>query len=68
MAVLGAIPPSPPFFHSQQILSPQLAQRVDILGAPFLIHLGYMDTLVHFGHFSLSLLEISEIDSWVVAN
>ena len=30
--------------------------------------LGYMDTLVHFGRFSLAPLGKAEIDSWLVAN
>ena len=33
-----------------------------------LIFLGYMDTLVHFGHFSLAMLGKAKIDSWLVAN
>lgn len=43
--------------------------RQGSLSAPVpLRFLGYMDTLVHFGRFSLAVLIKTKIDSWLVAN
>lgn len=76
--VLGPLPaqtlpwPRSAALYTSPFLStsrPMQHAQPDSLDAPVpLRFLGYMDTLVHFGRFSLAVLADSKIDSWLVAN
>ena len=56
------------FLFPQHVPTVQRSQTADLRVPVALRLLGYMDTLVHFGRFSLARLKKTEIDSWLVAN
>ena len=59
--------PGPPFLSLRPYWR-ERARNGSCAPSAVLRLLGYMDTLVHFGRFSLAALANSKIDSWLVAN